>query len=326
MGNNGSSPYPPLGNFGGQTSQPSSGISFAKNELENAGGRISDQTSLLTGLVNSSNKLNVPFPHFGVVGMGLQGLHQKAIQSQQEALRRAGEALGTWEPALRSADANYRQADDDSGLPPPGLGDLGPLDGLGGLRNTGLPKLPEGSLPGGSLPDGSLPDGSLPGGSLPDGSLPGGDLPGGNLPGTDLPGANLPGGADPNDMRVPDLDTALNNPGRTDLSSFQPTTPNIGSHLPADPSLGTRTGTFGGPASGQGAGLGANGAVPGTGAAAGLRAGASGMPMMPFMPMGGAGAGDKERDRDKAVGLAEDEGVWGGDEDIAPEVIGGEDM
>jgi hypothetical protein len=56
-------------------------------------------------------------------------------------------------------------------------------------------------------------------------------------------------------------------------------------------------------------------------------AGAGGSPMMPFMPMSGAGAGgEQKREREKSTGLAEDEGVWMGDEDIAPQVIGLEEQ
>lgn len=44
--------------------------------------------------------------------------------------------------------------------------------------------------------------------------------------------------------------------------------------------------------------------------------------MMPMMPMSGGGTGgDKEKERENAL-LGEDEGVWGGDDEIAPEVIG----
>ncbi|TDD31031.1 hypothetical protein E1286_45420 [Nonomuraea terrae] len=132
-------------------------------------------------------------------------------------------------------------------------------------------------------------------------------------------------------MKVPSIDSALNDPSKTDLSSYQPpNTPQISTNLPpgaGDPSgLGTRVGPGMMAGSGLGTGAGANAGLPG--GAAGLRgAGASGMPMMPFMPMGGgAGAGNEERDREKTVGLSEDEGVWGGDEDIAPPVIGAEDV
>ncbi|MGP3955562.1 hypothetical protein ACTWPT_06155 [Nonomuraea sp. 3N208] len=310
--------------------QPSSGISFTKGELDNAGNKISSQTELLANLQGATGSLGVPWPHFGVVGWGLQSVHEQAIQSQHDALSRAKKALETWDPALREADRNYRDADDESGGDDEsgaddlgGLGDLGGAGDLGGLN----PDLPTGAgdLPG--MPDTGLPE--TPDATLPDGTLPDGELPGGgDVPGSDLPQPNLPT-TDPADMKVPDLDSALNNPAKTDLSSYQPTTPQIPSNLPAtDPSgLGTRTGpgSFGGPGSGLGAGVGPNGGIPGVGA--GLRgAGGPGMPMMPMMPMGGAGAGgNQERDRENTVGLAEDEGVWGGDEDIAPQVIGQED-
>ncbi|WP_428834626.1 hypothetical protein, partial [Nonomuraea maheshkhaliensis] len=64
------------------------------------------------------------------------------------------------------------------------------------------------------------------------------------------------------------------------------------------------------------------------GGAAGLRgAGAAGgPPMMPMMPMSGGAGGQEGRDREKTIGLSEDEGLWMGDEDIAPQVIGQEEV
>ncbi|MEV4168406.1 hypothetical protein [Nonomuraea sp. NPDC049709] len=350
MTNNGSNPYVP--DFGSQGFQMSSGISFTKEELDAGAGKISPEVDRVDALERQTGGLGVPWPHFGVIGMGIQSVHGDAINQQKEALARARRALETWMPALTAADRNYQQADDDSG---DGLDDLGGTGDLGGMGNLGgagdlgglkpdlptgagelpdmpdtdLPGPPDGTLPDGTLPDGTLPDGTLPDGTLPDGTPPGGELPGaGNLPGTDLPQQNLPT-TDPADMKVPDIDSALN-PAKTDLSSYQPTTPQLPGNLPSgDPSgLGTRTGpgSIGGTGAGLGAGLGPNAGIQGVGA--GLRgAGTPGMPMMPMMPMGGAGgAGDQERDRDKTVGLSEDEGVWGGDEDIAPQVIGQEDL
>jgi hypothetical protein len=322
-------PYP-----GGEGFQLSSGISFTKEELERAGGQINGHVELLTGLGGKAANLSVPWPHFGVIGVGVHLAHENVIEIHREALERARKALATWEPALSAADRNYQEADDGSGDPfgtgdDLGAGDLGglggdiPGGGLGGMEDVGLPK---GELPGGTLPDGSLPDGDLPGSDLPGTDTPSTDLPNPNLPGTDLPQQNLPG-TDPADMKVPDIDSALNNPAKTDLSSFQPTTPQIPGNVPStDPGLGTRTGpgVLGGPGSSMGTGAGPNGGFPG--ATAGMRGvGAGGMPMMPFMPMGAGAAGNEERDRDGTVGLSEDEGVWGGDEDIAPQVIGQEE-
>jgi hypothetical protein len=46
--------------------------------------------------------------------------------------------------------------------------------------------------------------------------------------------------------------------------------------------------------------------------------GANGMPMG---GMGGAGGG-QEQDRERTTWLTEDEDVWGGDDDVAPPIIG----
>ncbi|MGA4990507.1 pentapeptide repeat-containing protein [Nonomuraea bangladeshensis] len=344
--------------------KPSSQISFTKDELARAGGKITDQAKLIGQVDGRSANLPVPWPHFGVLGWGVQNVHEKAIQSQREALARAKEALESWDPALRAADKNYTKADDASGDPNNLPKTTLPGGGLpnGGLPNTKLPStnlpnadlpktnlpntdlpntnlpntnLPNTDLPNTDVPDGNLPNTNVPGTDLPNANLPGTNTPGANLPGTDLPKTNLPG-MDPADTRVPDLDAALN-PNKTDLSSFKPTatpTPQVPGFDPSVNGPGTRTGvpntlgvpvTSTVPGTGVGGGL---GAVPGNAAAAGLRgatAGASGMPMMPMMPMSGAGNANQERDRDKIVGLGEDEGVWGGDEDIAPPVLGQED-
>ncbi|MEW9546977.1 pentapeptide repeat-containing protein [Nonomuraea sp. NPDC050783] len=365
-------PSSPYGNLPGLTAdgKPSSGISFTKGELDNAGKKISGQTELLGQLNQASGQLPVPWPHFGVLGIGVQNVHEKAIESQRKALTRAQEALASWDPALRAADKNYRAADDNSGsnLPPSDPFPAGLPKDLGNPGKNALPAgLTDPKLPGSDLPGSKLPGSDLPGSDLPGSNLPGSDLPGSNLPGSDLPGSNLPGGdvpgsnvpnpnlpnanlpnanlpnanlpnanlpaTNPADTRVPDLDAALN-PRKTDLSSFQPTTPQLPTVDPNAAGPGTRTGipatSLGGPGGGTGvgagSGLGAGGVLPGNAAAAGLRgAGASGMPMMPMMPMGAGANNNQERDRDKAVGLAEDEGVWGGDEDIAPPVLGQED-
>ncbi|MEU6729011.1 hypothetical protein ABZ917_35350 [Nonomuraea wenchangensis] len=343
--------------------KPSSRISFTKDELAKAGGKITDQAGLIGQVDGRSDNLPVPWPHFGVLGWGVQNVHEKAIQSQREALARAKEALESWDPALRAADKNYTKADDASGDPnnlPKTTLPGGGLPG-GGLPNTKLPNtdlpktdlpstnlpntdLPKTNLPNTDLPNTDLPNTDVPGGNLPNPNIPNTDLPNANLPGTNPPGANLPGtdlpktnlpGMDPADTRVPDLDAALN-PNKTDLSSFQPTatpTPQVPTFDPSSNGLGTRTnvpGSLGLPGTGVGGGvgLGGGGVVPGSAAAAGMRgatAGMSGMPMMPMMPMSGAGNANQERDRDKTVALGEVEGVWEGDEDIAPPVLGQED-
>ncbi|MDA0637165.1 hypothetical protein OUY22_27505 [Nonomuraea sp. MCN248] len=350
MGTPGSDPFPNLGGLGGK---PSSGISFTKGELKSAGNTIDGQVASLNGLHQKSGDLRVPWPHFGVLGWGVHSAHESAIESQAQALQRAREALASWKPALHAADDNYRKADDSTNPNLP----------LGSSQMPQLPTMPAADLPKNQapkladmevpqtppLPQVDVPNGGNPPGTDLPGTPPGTDVPGG--PGTDpstgQPNANLPNnglpdpnlaGKDPADMRVPDLDSALNNPNKTDLSSYQPPAtpqvpsidPNLANRLNPNslgmsPGTGLTPGTTGiapGVSGLSPGGIGANGLTPG---AAGARL--AGAPGMPMMPMGGAGAGGKEeRDRDQTVGLSEDEGVWGDDEDLAPQVIGQEDL
>ncbi|MEV0159284.1 hypothetical protein [Nonomuraea fuscirosea] len=355
MTNNGASSYGDLGNL--RMPGMGQGVSFQKGELDRAGGKIDGHVEYFSSLSEKADALRVPSPHFSVLGMGVQSAHEKAIQNQRDVLKRAHDSLASWKSALKAADENYKAADDGSGnqYPPGGPGGKFPgginpaglkPGGLnpGDLPNGGgldLPKPPGSDLPGGDIPGppgGDLPGGNLPGGDLPGSDLPGGNTPGGpgsNLPGTDIPQPEVPK-TDPADMKVPDIGAALNDPSKTDLSQFQPQNPSLTGNLPpgTDPSaLGNRTAvpnTYGGPgggvSAGTGGGLGANG-LPG-GGAAGLRGAgpAGGAPMMPMMPMSGGAGGQEGRDREKTIGLSEDEGLWMGDEDIAPQVIGQEEV
>lgn len=276
-----------------------------------------------------------------------------------------GDKLGGGGPDLRGMGG--RGLGDLGGGPggPGGLSGLGsdlPGSGLPGpdlpgsdLPGSDLPgaDLPGSDLPGSDLPGSDLPGSDLPGSDVPDSDLPGSDLPGSDLPGADLPKPDLPNsdlpgtdlpkpdlpnadlprpGTDPADMKVPSIDSALNNPNRTDLSSYQPPTPHVGNipststNIPSVSDAGIRTGPGTMTGGGVGTGPGGNaGLQPG---AAGLRGagvpGMSGMPMAPIMPMGGAGK--EERLSEKTVGLPEDESVWVGEDDIAPQVIGAEDL
>src|SRR5690606_9599734 len=114
MGETGSSPFPSVPMFG-SSGPPSSGISFTKEELERAGQQIDGHIGIFDNL--RTKKLSVDWPHFGVLGMGVHSAHESAIQSQHDALERARDALASWQPALREADRNYREADDSSGGP-----------------------------------------------------------------------------------------------------------------------------------------------------------------------------------------------------------------
>jgi hypothetical protein len=76
---------------------------------------------------------------------------------------------------------------------------------------------------------------------------------------------------------------------------------------------------------GLGGSAGGNGS-PAAGQGSLSRALNSGMPLYPMGGGGaGAGAGGAEQDRERGAHLTEDEGVWGGDEDIAPAMLGREE-
>ncbi|SNS79359.1 hypothetical protein SAMN05216276_101671 [Streptosporangium subroseum] len=126
---------------------------------------------------------------------------------------------------------------------------------------------------------------------------------------------------------------ALNDPLKTELSGYDPKlagldapsntfkTPEM-SDLRSPGAEGVSTGGRTGTSTGSGF-SGANpGGVAGQGAGLGGRGlGSSGMPMMPLSPMGGGAGGEGDKDRERSTWLTEDEGVWGGDGDVAPPVI-----
>jgi hypothetical protein len=127
---------------------------------------------------------------------------------------------------------------------------------------------------------------------------------------------------------------ALNDPLKTELSGYDPKlagldapsnafkTPEM-SDLRSPGTEGVSTGGRTGTGSGSGGFSGAGpGGVAGQGAGLGGRGlGSSGMPMMPLSPMGGGAGGEGDKDRERSTWLTEDEGVWGGDGDVAPPVI-----
>ncbi|WP_433512527.1 hypothetical protein ACQP2T_53855 [Nonomuraea sp. CA-143628] len=350
---------------GGQLPSMSSGVSFKTSALDTNSQSIDAHAGVISQLEGKTENLRVQWPHFGVIGMGVSSVHDKAIERQADALAKGRKALESWKTALKQASKNYQAAEDANGdgvknigFDPNSLG--GGPNGLGNLGNLGNPGLPNNGagvpdLSGIGKPPGS--DTDLPKPDLPSTDLPKTDLPSSNLPSTDLPKTDLPSASVGNqaDMKVPSIDSALNGqpklpdqkmpdidsklPDGTQLSQFDPNSlntpqvknPDLSSLSPDLNGATTRTGpgtgvgTGGGTGTGFGTGIGGGagaGAVP-----AGLRglngtSGMSGMPMMPMMPMGGAGTGgDKENERQNAL-LGEDEGVWGGDDEIAPEVIG----
>jgi hypothetical protein len=332
----------------GQAPLASSGISFKPGGLDAVSGRIEDPKALFGTLQGKSDEMGVPFPGFGVIGFGLTTAHDKAIAAQSSALARGKKALDSWREALKKADANYTEAENapgpgEDGKPGPELPGPGPDPELPGMPEPELPG-PDPELPGpnpelpgpdpelpGSDPDGvpttDMPDTNLPKNDVPTTDLPTTDMPRPDVPATDLPRADLPGTdplSSPN-TKVPDIDAALNRPSdKTDLSSFNPHNPQLNGPLnPDGPNANTRSGTTLGTPTGGGLGPANAGGmrVPGVGAAGSM---GSGMPMMPMMPMTGASNEADERDRQESLLLAEDEGVWDGDEDIAPAVIGKE--
>ncbi|MFI9596303.1 hypothetical protein [Nonomuraea sp. NPDC052265] len=331
----------PYGQYGipmsTQVPLPSSGIAFTDGALNAASGQINGQTAIIDTLRAKSGHMGVPFPAFGVIGYGLTTAHDGAIAAQSTALERGKKALQSWQAALKAADANYHEAEEENANLYRKDEDYDPTGG--GVPTPKMPESPELNMPdadppGGDLPDADLPvtdrpDTDLPGTDPPNGDLPDADRPGSDLPGTDLPGIDRPdsglsGAGDPN-MKVPDIDSAINSPrDTTGLSSYDPRALN-GTPNPNLTDLSTRPGTTWGSPTGNGAGSGGGAAagprVPGMGTSGGM---GSGMPMMPMMPMGGSGNGLDERDRKEGSLLSEDEGVWEDDEDIAPEIIGKE--
>ncbi|GAA3615736.1 hypothetical protein GCM10022419_121270 [Nonomuraea rosea] len=329
----------------------SSGISFKPGGLDAVSGRIEMPKGLFGTLQGRSDEMGVPAPGFGVIGIGLTTAHDKAIAAQSSALARGKNALDSWREALKKADANYTEAENppgpgDDGKPGPELPGPGPE--MPGIPDPELPG-PDPVLPGpdpvlpGPDPELPGPDPELPSSDLPENGAPATDIPGTNLPKNDVPTTDLPTdlprsdvpttdlpGTDPlnvssPDTKVPDIDAALNRPSdKTDLSSYNPNNPQLNGPLnPDGPNANTRSGTtLGTPSGGGGGPANASGMrLPGVGAAGNM---GSGMPMMPMMPMTGASNEADERDRQESLLLAEDEGVWDGDEDIAPAVIGKE--
>ncbi|MEV4091900.1 hypothetical protein [Streptosporangium saharense] len=224
--------------------------------------------------------------------------------------------LGGGPGGLDGLDDRLKNPTDDLKLP----GDDLKLPGDSGKD----PNLPDPDLPDDSTKNPNLPDPNLPDPGKTDPNLPNPNLPDPTLPGTDLP--------DPSktDTNLPGL--GVDDPTKTALSSYNP--PNLGNPgdvtttQPRLPGTTTWTGDTAGPGSsgraGSFSGVGGSGSLPlgglpGTGTGSG---GAGGIPMMPMMP--GSGGGDQGQEREKSTWMSEDEGVWGGDEDIAPPVIGQE--
>jgi uncharacterized protein YukE len=198
-----------------------------------------------------------------------------------------------------------------------GIGDPPPID-------SAMPDLPDGTLDSpGTYPDENLDpsttgaDGRYPDGTYPDDGDPGTRDPNGTNPnGVNLAGSS-PNGVNPNltaNAAMPDASGPNTPDSRTTLEDFQ---------RPAgwDPSTSTSVPNSGSPYSvpGTGSGTGPGGAMIGSG---GLPLNARSASVtgsgMPFLPMGGAGAGANEpEDKENSTWLHEDDDVWGTDTDGA---------
>ena len=242
---------------------------------------------------------------------------------------------------------------------PPGIGGTG--GGGGGGFDTSLGGAHGGGAGGGF--DTSLGSGGLPGFGLPGFSgLSGGGLSsgGGSTNRKDITTGGVVGGKNntpdsrfPTPVHSTDLHSPLSSPrgGVSDDRGSYSGGLHIGP-LGSEPGLGSPgfagrsaytalaggasglggVGPGGATGLGGGAGLAelsADGAVPGTGAPAtdgSLAGGLGGFPFMPPMGGMGAGAGQQEKERERTTWLAEDEDVWGTDPDVAPAVVGRDEI
>ena len=222
----------------------------------------------------------------------------------------------------------------------PGTGGASP--GLGGGNGAGgsFPGLGGGSGAGGSFP--GLGGGSGAGGSFPGlggGSGAGGSFPGlGGGSGADGSFAGL-GGSSSGDF------SGIGGAGSEGHDFFGGSSgSDDGAFSGLGSSGGGLTGGNNGAASPNGMQLGPMGPAPAGGGGSGLNdllgygphgaddtdaasamGGLGGMPMMP--PMGGMGGGtEKDDGRERTTWLAEEEEVWGTDPDVAPAVIGRDDV
>jgi hypothetical protein len=217
---------------------------------------------------------------------------------------------------------NTRTAEAQNGIPSTITTDLPARHG-----DQGVPTNPGG--PGGG--PGGLPGGGPGGGG--GAKIPKGDpfgKSGGNTPHLPGDGSQFPNGSD-GKFPGSDGNGGLGGPG-TDLAGFNPASGGGGGlgggGMGGDPfGAGAGGGLGGGPGGlgSAGAGLGAGAGGLGAGAGGlGAGAGANGMGAAGrgMMPMGGAGHGQGEKERERSTWLTEDEDVWGADGDAAPPLIG----
>ncbi|MDP4506631.1 hypothetical protein [Nonomuraea turcica] len=301
----------------------------------------------LTEMSDKTRAIDIHVMAFGAIGGGLNVAHRSVRDGAADALKQAKDVLDSWKKALNTAADNTEAAEEAGKGPGTGPGGPGglptgkmpktPLGGpgvdpsdLGTGRPPTIPQPDPGDIkqpdlttpdPGDTKqPDLTTPDpGDI---QRPDLNTPGVNTPGLNTPGVNTPDLNTPG------AKTPDL-SGVSKPN-TDLASANPnlptstTPPSI--RTPDSPAFDPRASMprTGYPEGGPVAG----GAMPPGSAAPGsiARALNTGIPpMYPPPGMGGMGANNGDKDRERGPHLAEDEGVWGTDEDYAPAVLGKEE-
>ncbi|MFC4015654.1 hypothetical protein ACFOY2_51180 [Nonomuraea purpurea] len=323
-------------------------FSMRHSSVRTLGTNVSGYGQNLTDLSDSTRSIDIHEFAFGVIGGGLNVAHRSVRDSAADALGQAKNVLDSWKDALNTAATNTEAAEEASkapkndGMPefkgpggPGGLGDLGGPSGLGGLpKDKGLG--PMGGVdpsdldmkkpPGIDTPDPGDIETPDPGDinapqpediNTPDpGAIQQPDL---NPPQT--PELNTPQVPDPSNIpKPPDTDLAGTNPNLPTTNVPPTRTPDTSTFDPRASMPRTSLGPDGsmGPGGGAGSGAGAPGSI--------ARALNSGVPpMYPPGAMGGAGANNQDNDRERGPHLAEEEGVWGTDEEYAPAVLGMEE-
>jgi hypothetical protein len=329
------------------------------SKVRNLGDKMPNYGSRLSTMSDNTRAIEIGSFAFGTLGGGLNVAHRAARDSAADALRAGKNVLDSWKTALLAVADNVKTAEAASKAPPggpdptkfpkgPGMGPMGGAGDLGGLGDTGLDPKDLGGLDPKDL-DGLDPndlDGLDPNDPNDLDGLDPNDLDGldpndpndldgldprdlDGLDPNDLGGANQPdlsGVNQPNldGVKQPDL-SGLNQPTGTDLAGVDPRVPSM-PQMPDTSAVDPRA-SMSRPGVGFADGGGGSMGGSGTGTQGNIaRALNSGMPLYP-PPMGGggAGAGGDQQDRERGPHLAEDEGVWGDDEDIAPAVLGMEE-
>ncbi|MFI6596327.1 hypothetical protein ACIBHX_08765 [Nonomuraea sp. NPDC050536] len=329
----------------GMNFTPSSGVKFKSGEIENTGKSLTHTGDTVSSLSNRTGQIDLGWPGYGISGRDAGHGHTQARTDHTSTLKVAREVLDSWQSALKTADDRYTAAEAANQKPPPG----GPeIPGPGGIPNLTpadlkTPKIPDPKLPDPKLTDPKLTDPKLTDPKLTDPKLTDPKLndPKLNDPRLTDPKLNTPDLKNPDlknpDLKMPDtsgLDPSKTNlgdklnmpdPTKTGLSNFDPSslkTPTVGT--PEGGNTRIDPGRLPGlnPA-GSVSGMGPNGSLPG-GLAGKLGSGMGGMGGAPFLPMGGMGGGGGEQEKEQSSQYdlrQDDEGVWGFDDDVAPDVV-----